>query len=153
MRTNSSPSDERTRARYRRTFDYVTVLAPHLLTLVGDKAKGVELDSLIREASSLPFCIFRVLHVHRCRQKSFTFVLRTEVAYAKSLVVTLHPILTNKSYNLLFPPKLKQDVLIWGSTIPNLDGCCVLSNISRITLRIHACMSSVPFLPRLTMAL
>ncbi|KAF8424755.1 hypothetical protein L210DRAFT_3421782 [Boletus edulis BED1] len=53
MHTNSSPSDEWTCARYRRTFDYVTVLAPHLLTLVGNKAKGAELDSLIKEASSL----------------------------------------------------------------------------------------------------
>ncbi|KAG6369354.1 hypothetical protein JVT61DRAFT_15001 [Boletus reticuloceps] len=41
--------DERTGVRYRRTFHYVTILAPHLLTLIGNKTKGVELDNLIKE--------------------------------------------------------------------------------------------------------
>ncbi|KAG6371286.1 hypothetical protein JVT61DRAFT_9755 [Boletus reticuloceps] len=50
--------DERTCARYRRTFDYVTVLAPHLLTLIGNKAKGAELDSLIKEMQA------EVTHIH-----------------------------------------------------------------------------------------
>ncbi|KAF8546672.1 hypothetical protein OG21DRAFT_1527674 [Imleria badia] len=40
------------------TFNYITVLAPHLLTLIENKAKGVELDSLIKEMQA------EVAHIH-----------------------------------------------------------------------------------------